>query len=90
MSILAKGFADPALGELILTCDALSVDPQQHVDAVPGPLRYLSGIDTAVQPRGQASMSEVIRARCERRVLLGRGESRLARFDPGAPIRDRG
>jgi hypothetical protein len=90
MSLLAQGFADPALGELVLTRDALGVDPQQHVDAVPGPLRHLSGIDAAVQPRGQASVPEVIRAPCERGVLLGRGEGRLARFDPGAPVGDRG
>ena len=90
MSLLAQGFADPALGELVLTRDALGVDPQHHVDAVPSPLRHLSGIDAAVQPRGQASVPEVIRAPCERGVLLGRGEGRLARFDPGAPVGDRG
>jgi hypothetical protein len=56
LSVLAQRFADPPLGEFVLTLDALGVDPQRHVDAVPGPLRHLSGIDAAVQPRGQASM----------------------------------
>jgi hypothetical protein len=51
-SVLKQRFADAALGELVLTCDALGVDPQQHVDAMPGPLRHLSGIDAAVQLRG--------------------------------------
>lgn len=38
MSVLPQGFADPSLGELILANDALGIDPQQHVHAVPGPL----------------------------------------------------
>ena len=50
-SVLTERFSDPPLGELVLACEALGVDPQQRVDAVPGPLRHLSGIDTAVQPR---------------------------------------
>jgi hypothetical protein len=41
MSVLAQCFADPALGELVLAYDALGVDAQQHVHAVPGPLRHL-------------------------------------------------
>ena len=36
MSALAQGFADAALGELVLADDALGVAPQQHVDAMPG------------------------------------------------------
>ena len=52
VSVLAQRCADPALGELVLADDALGVDPQEYVDAVPGPLRHLSGIDTGVQPRG--------------------------------------
>jgi hypothetical protein len=78
ISVLAQRFTDSSLGEFVLTGDALSVDPQQHVDAVPSPLRHLSGIDTAVQPRGQASMPEVIRAPGKWGRLLGRGEGRFA------------
>ena len=62
MSVLAQRFADPALGELVLAHDALGVDPQEHVHAVPGPLGHLGGVDAAVQPGGQAGVPEVVRA----------------------------
>src|SRR5262249_34925329 len=81
-------FADPSLGKLVLAHDALGVDPQQHVHAVPGPLGYLSRVDAAVEPRGQAGMPEVIWAPSERRGFLRGAQSRLARFDPGAPVGD--
>jgi hypothetical protein len=42
MSFLAQRFADPALGQLVLAHNALGVDPQWHVHAVPGPLGYLA------------------------------------------------
>ncbi len=74
MSVLAKRFADPALGELVLARDALGVDPQQHVHAVTGPLRYLGGVDAAVQPCGQAGVPKVIRPPGERRRLLRSGK----------------
>jgi len=89
MSVLPQCFADPALGEFVLAHDALGVDPQQHVHPVPCPLRHLSGVDTAVQPRGQAGMPEVIRTPRERRGLLGRGQGYLARLYPGSPVGDR-
>jgi hypothetical protein len=66
MSVLAQRFTDPSLSELVLAHDALGVDPQQHVDAVPGPLRHLGGIDAAVEPRGQAGMPKVVRSPSER------------------------
>ena len=50
LSVLAQGFVDAALGELVLAHDALGVDAQQDVHAVPGPLGHLRGIDAAVQP----------------------------------------
>jgi hypothetical protein len=52
MSVLTQRFTDPSLGELVLAHDALGVDPQQHVDAVPGPLGHLGRIHAAVEPRG--------------------------------------
>src|SRR6516165_9865941 len=61
ISVLAQRFADPALGELVLTDDALGVDPKEDVHAMPGPLGYLGGVDATVQPRGQACMPKVVR-----------------------------
>jgi hypothetical protein len=54
--------------------DALGVDAQQHVHAVPGPLGHLGGIDAAVQPGGQAGMAEVAWPPGEGRGLLSRGQ----------------
>jgi hypothetical protein len=45
---LAEHFADAALSELVLADNALGVDAQQHIHAVPGPLGYLCGEDAAV------------------------------------------
>ena len=78
MSVLAKRFEDPALGELVLAHDALGVDPKEDVHAVPGPLRYLRRVDAAIEPRGQASVPEIVRAPGERRGLLRGGEGYLA------------
>jgi len=74
-SVLAQCRADPALGELALADGALGVDPQQHVDAVPGPSRDLGLVDAAVEPRGQTRVPEVVgrRARGEACSALGRG-----------------
>ena len=77
-SVLFESFADPALGEFVLADDTLGVDPQEHIHAVPGPLRYLGGVDAAIQPRGQAGMPEIVRAPGERRGLLRGTQSRLA------------
>src|ERR1019366_8809083 len=65
-------------------------DPQQHIDAVPGPLSDLRGVDTAVQPRGQASVPQVRGSPGQRRSLLGGGEGTLAGPDPGTPVSDGG
>jgi hypothetical protein len=45
---LAQGLADPALGEFVLAYDALGIDPEEHVDAVSGPLGDLGRVDAAV------------------------------------------
>jgi hypothetical protein len=90
MSVLPQRFADPALGELVLADDALGVDPQQHVDAVPSPLRHLGRVHAAIEPRGQAAMPEVIRPPRERLCQLSLGEGHLARLDPRPPVGDRG
>jgi hypothetical protein len=68
MSVLTQRFTHASLGELVLAHDALGVDPQQHVHAVPGPLRHLGGVDAAVEPRGQARMPKV-------KGRLARGEA---------------
>ena len=47
---LAQRLDDPALGELVLADDALGVDPQQDIHAVPGPFGDLGGIDASVEP----------------------------------------
>jgi hypothetical protein len=78
MSGLAQCFADPALGELVLAHDTFGVDPEQHVHAVTGPVRYLGGVDTAVQPSGQTGMPQVVRPPGEWRGLLCCGQSYLA------------
>jgi len=60
ISVLPERVADPALGELVLADDALGVDPQQHLDAVPGPFGDLGRVYAAVQPGGQAGVPEVV------------------------------
>ena len=57
---MARGLVDAALGELVLARDALGVDAQQYVHAVPGPFGYLGGVDAAVQPGGQAGVPQVV------------------------------
>ena len=42
--------------------DALGVDPQQQLDAVPGPGGDLGGRDPGVQPPGDAGVAKVVRA----------------------------
>ena len=85
ISVLPQGFGNPALGEFVLAHDALGVDPQEDVHAVPGPFRHLGRVDAAVEPRGQAGVPEVVWVPRERGGLLRGAQSRLARFDPGAP-----
>jgi len=65
-SILAERFADAALGEFVLADDALGVDAQQNVHAVPRPLRDLGREDAPVQPGGQARVPQVVRPPGER------------------------
>ena len=56
-SILPQRLDDPALGELVLADDALGVDPQQDVHAVPGPFGDLGGIDASVEPCRQTRVT---------------------------------
>jgi antitoxin YefM len=67
-STLAQRVADPALGQLVLARDALGVDPEQDVDAMPGPPGYLGWVDAAVQPRRQAGMPQARLSELARRV----------------------
>jgi len=89
MSVLAQGFANAALGEIVLAHYAPGVDPQQHVDAVPGPFGDLSRIHATVEPGGQAGVPEVVGPPGERRGLLRRRERGLACSNPRAPLSDR-
>jgi len=90
MSVLAQGFADAALGELILAHDASAVDPQQHVDAVPGPFGDLSQTHAAVEPGGQTCVPKVVAPPGGGRGLLRCRERGLACLDPCAPAGGRG
>lgn len=51
---------------VLLSGDALGVDPQQQSDAVPGPLGHLRRRDPCVQPGGNRRMAEIVRAARER------------------------
>ena len=53
---IAQGVFDAPLGYLVLAVDALGIDPEQHGNAVPGPLGDLGGRNPAVEPRGDARM----------------------------------
>jgi len=64
---------DPPLSQFVLPGEAFGIDAQQHVYAVPRPLGYLGGCDTAVESRRQAGVPAVVRPPCERRRLLLRG-----------------
>jgi hypothetical protein len=60
LGAFAKCLGDAALGKVLLPGEALGVDAEQHVDAVPGPLGDLSRSDAAVEPGGQARMAQVV------------------------------
>jgi hypothetical protein len=47
--IVSQGVGDAPLGDVLLVVDALGVDAEQHFDAVPGPLGYLSWRYAAVE-----------------------------------------
>ena len=48
---LSQNVFDPAFGRVVLPVEALRVDPQQDVDAVPGPLGHLGRRDPCIEPR---------------------------------------
>ena len=77
LSVLAQGFVDAALGEVVLARDALGIDAQQYVHAVPGPLGHLGWVDAAVQPCRQAGVPQVVWPPGERRGLLRGSEGQL-------------
>ena len=58
MNVPAAGFLHAPAHGVLLTGDALGVDPQQDVDAVPGPLRNLGA--------GTPPLSHVETAACLR------------------------
>ena len=47
--VLVQGVSDPVAGRFVLPVDALGVDLEQDVDAVPGPLRDLGRAGPRIQ-----------------------------------------
>lgn len=60
IAVLQQGLADPALGEFILTGDALGVRAKEHVHAVACVLRDRGRRHPAVKPCGQARVPQVV------------------------------
>ena len=58
----ASRLADLALGDPMLSDDALGVDPEQYIRIVTRPLSHLSGRDSAVEPCREVGVSQVVRA----------------------------
>lgn len=56
------GFLDAAFGFVLLAVDAPGIDPQQHVDAVTGPLSDLRCGHSGVQPGGDRRVPQIIGA----------------------------
>ncbi len=59
---VAQRLADPALGDLVLPDDAPGVDLEQDVDAVASPFGDLGGWNSAIEPRRETGVPEVVRA----------------------------
>ena len=55
-----QGYIDALLGAVLLSCDALGVDPQQDGDAVPCPFGDLGGRHASVEPKGHARVPQVV------------------------------
>jgi hypothetical protein len=70
----AHGILDAPLGRLLLAVDALGVDPQQDIDAVPGPLGDLRRCDPGVEPGRDGSVPERVGDHGQRRGSLPLGE----------------
>ena len=84
------GRANSALGDVGLAVDALGVDPEQHVNAVPGPFGDLRGVHSGVEPHRQAGVPEVVHPAGQRGSLFLRRQCGLPRRGPGAPVGDGG
>jgi hypothetical protein len=67
-----RGFEDPPLGLVLLAGDALGVDPEQDVDAVPGPVGDLRRRHASVEPGGDCGMPQVVGAPAAAMLLPGR------------------
>jgi hypothetical protein len=59
--VIAEGVFDELPVDLLPAVDALGVDPQEHLNTVPGPLGDLGRVNARVQPGGQARVPQVIR-----------------------------
>jgi hypothetical protein len=63
---VAQCVLDAPPGDVILAVDALGVNLEQHGHAVASPLGDLGGRDTAVQPRRDACVPQVVDALTQR------------------------
>ncbi len=73
--------------DLIAARDALGVDVQEHLDAVPGPGRDLRGVHASVQPCRHGGVPQVVGAARERRRRLFPCEGGLARGAPDVAVK---
>ncbi len=64
----------------VVAVEAVSVDPQQDFDGVPGPLGDQRGGCSGVEPPGDPGVPEVARLAGQRRGELRRGERLFARL----------
>jgi hypothetical protein len=55
-----QGFLDASVGDLALAVDALGIDPQEHVHAVPGTLGDLGGVHAGVEPQRHRGVPQVV------------------------------
>jgi alkylation response protein AidB-like acyl-CoA dehydrogenase len=64
---------DARVRDLVLAIDALGVDPEEDIHAVPGPLGDLGRRDPGIQPSRNGCVAQVVRVLGQRRGELGIG-----------------
>ena len=57
---LAKSFFHPGEPSLIVAVDAVRVDPEQHLDGVPGPLGHLRRRGPGIEAPGDSRVTEAV------------------------------
>ena len=76
----------PSTGRLVLPFDALGVDLEQHVHAVPGPLRDLGRWHSRIEPKRHGGVPQLVGHLAERGALLHRGQGVLSSRPPDPGI----